>query len=258
MKKVFLVPFKNFRAMEEISGNRRRKLRWGNDIVSKSLFFIILIVFLLSSCVPSIKRGGEKKGCEWAEEYLQYYIVQQIKVKRFEKNLPSRLVILPASVTVGFLLNYLSQLTFILPLLAPTGYTPKGTEFKALLFKKALRYTPLHGTRLDRVDESVIADANFKVGLCYYHERNYAQASAFFESLLENDYWYYLGAENLFFLLGDCYYQLGMYDRSVKNFQSFLEYCSPRDERIDLVKSRIETINALYRKGLWGLEEEHQ
>lgn len=216
---------------------------------------MISAVFLISSCAPSLTRMGEKSGCEAAEEYLQYYIVQQIKVRRFEKNLPSRLVILPASITMGFLLNYLSQMTFFLPLLAPTGYTPKGTEFKALLFKKALRYTPLHGSRLDRVDESVIARANFEVGLCYYRHGNYAQASAFFESLLDNDYWYYIGADNLYFLLGDCYFQLGIYDRSVENFRSFLEHCSPSDDRIGLVKSRIETINALHRKGLWGLEE---
>lgn len=227
-----------------------------HQMSSKLIFVMMLTAILFSSCTPSIRRVGEKSGCEAAEEYLQYYIVQRIRVERFEKNLPSRLLILPVSVTMGFLLNYLSQMNFVLPILAPAGYTPKGIEFKALFFKKAVRYTPLNGSRLDRVEESVIANANFDVGLCYYSHGNYAQASAFFESLFDNDYWYYIGADNLYFLLGDCYFQLGMYDRSVKNFQRFLEFCIPSDDRIGLVKSRIETIKGLQKKGLWGLEEE--
>ena len=211
-------------------------------------------MLFIASCAPSLQEIGREQGCEVAEEHLQAYIVREIRNERFERNLPYRLAMLPFSVTFGYIFNYIGQLNFVLPLLSPTGYSLEGTEFGALLLENVLTYSPLRGSRLDKLDNSVIARAQFEVGMCYYETENYAQASAFFEDLLDGTYAQYVGVEYLFFLLGDCYYMLSLYERSIENYQCFLHYCSADDDRIPLVEQRIKTIEAIYKKGLWGIE----
>jgi hypothetical protein len=227
---------------------------------SKSILCLILAISMcvIASCAPSLRKIGRQQGCEIAEDHLQTYIVQDIRQERFKKNLPYRAVLLPLSVTLGFFLNYLGQLSVILPVLAPTGATLGGGEVKAPLIQQAITYSPFKGTRLDRVDDSVIANANFDLGMCYYQSENWSQASSFFESLLDSHYSQYIGEENLLFLLGDCYYMLSLFDRSAEDYRKFMDYCRQNDDRIPLVQQRIKVIEAMSKKGLWGMENEEE
>jgi len=219
-------------------------------------FLLAAGMLITAACAPSLQKVGRQQGCDIAEEYLPSYIVHDIKKERFKKNLPYRMVLLPISVTVGFLFNYLSQATVILPLIAPSGHKLLGNEFKALGLQQAISYTPLKGSKADHFDDSVIAHADFDVGYCYYQSGNYSKASSYFETLLGSSYAQYIGEQNLLFILGDCYYMLSLYDKSVDAYRKFLDYCSQEDDRIQLVNNRIKTIDALKKKGLWGIEHE--
>lgn len=223
--------------------------------VVSGLFLTVWILFA-SSCAPSLQRVGREQGCDVAEEYIHTYIVNDIREERFKRNLPYRAALMPLSVSLGLILNYISQTTIILPIIAPTGLRLIGSEFKALGLQQAVTYSPLKGSKLDRVDDSVIAHANFDLGMCYYESGNFAQASTYFENLLHSSYAQYIGEQNLLFLLGDCYYMLSLYDRAVDSYKRFMDYCRQDDDRIPLVKQRIKAIDALHKKGLWGIEQE--
>lgn len=225
------------------------------NVTQKANVIFITVMFSFTCCAPTLREIGREQGCYAAEEYAGLYIERKVRRERLKSDLPYRVALLPLSVTVGFLFNYIGQLEFIVPLFAPTGFSLDGTDFGALYLGNVATYSPLHGTRLDEIDDSVIAFANFDIGMCYYEEDNFAQASAFFENLAGSKYGRYVGKENLFFLLGDCYYMLGMYDAAINNYRLFLEYSAHNDNRNELVKKYMKTIDVLDKKGLWGIEE---
>ena len=212
------------------------------------LLFTLALAIFLSSCAPSLRKIGRRDGCDAAEEYLQAYIVRDIKQVRFQRNLPYRVALLPLSLTVGFLLNYFVQVFNIVPAVASHSSSLNGPLVQALFIEKAATYSPFKGKKLDKLDDSIIAGADFDVGRCYYESGDYSQASTYFEELLHSNYRQYIGEENLLFLLGDCYYMLSIYDRAVFDYRKFLEYCHQNDERIPLVKERIKMIEALSKR----------
>ena len=219
------------------------------------LFLIItLSASLAGSCAPTIQDVGRREGCEAAEERLAYFAEREIRIRRFKDDIKLRLTLAPLSFGLGIISNYLLQATFIIPALAPGGYSMRGDEISAIGLKKALAYTRLRGSRLDAVDDKAIAKMTFEVAMCYYENENWNQASTYLEGLRGSKYELYIGEENILYCLGRCYYMLGLYDSSIESYRNFLKVAPILDFRRGQVNRSIRTIETLSKKGLWGLE----
>ena len=213
----------------------------------------VLVVVLVSACTPAVRKAGRKEGCASVEEKLAYYMEREVRKRRFKVDIKYRVVLVPISLTVGFFANYFMQAIFILPVLAPEGFPLEDYQIEALGLGRALTYRHLQGSRLDKVDDSAIAFVTYEVGMCYYEEGNYAQASTFFESLLGTNYAYYVGEDNLLYPLGKCYYNLEEYDAALANYRRFMKVAPKLDTRRRAVTRSIRNIEAMQQKKLWGM-----
>ncbi len=196
------------------------------------------------------------EGCEAIEGKIAYFAEREIRRRRFADDIKRRLALLPISLGLGAMANYLLQATYILPAIAPEGFKIEGNEIKIISIYNVITYTRLHGSRLDRIDNEAIAFVTFEVGMCYFENEDWGQAANYFENLRESIYELYIGEENLLILLGECYYMLGLYNKSLANYRCFLKVSSPDDHRRGRVKRQIRTIETLMKKGLWGMEGE--
>jgi len=227
----------------------------GDTLKKLLLRLVILLAMMGAACSSTIMEVGRREGCKAAERKLAYYTEREIRRRRFKDDIKRRLALAPISFGLGAIARYLMHATYILPALAPEGFELKGDEIGAVKLKRVLSYSRLHGSSLDEIDNTAMARTSFEVGICYYRNKDWVQAAAAFESLNETIYALYIGEENVFILLGHCYFMLGLYDKSIDNYQQFLRFSLREDHRRESVSRILRTIEVIQKKGLWGLEK---
>lgn len=211
----------------------------------KSLLASLLTVFILvESCAPALRQRAEHEGCDRAAERIAFHAEERIRRARFLENLKMRAALAPFTIVLGVLGNYLLNAVYVLPAVAPEGFKLKKKRIGAIGLERALHYTSVTGTRLERLEDEAIARTIFDVGMCYYRHEDWARAARYFEELRGGVYGIYIGAEKLLFLLGNCYYMMGQYDRALQCYREFLRAAPPRRPRRKFVRRRIEEITA--------------
>jgi len=211
----------------------------------KSLLAGLLAVLILTSAgapFPPPPAGADK--CDRAAREVARHAERRIRRDIFLENLKRRLILVPFTIIVGVVGKYLMEAVYVLPAIAPEGFKlKKKKRLKAIGLERALHYSGVTGTRLERLEDKAIARTIFDVGMCYYRHENWSEAARYLEELRSSDvYEIHVGREKLLFLLGECYYMAGRRSDALKCYREFLRFAPPLYPGRKLARRRIDEL----------------
>ncbi len=208
------------------------------------LFFagVLSASILVGSCAPSLQEIGKRKGCDKAAQNLAFYAEKRIRRARFLEESKRRAALAPLTLVLGVVANYLLQAVYVLPAIAPEGFKLKKKRLGAIGLERALHYTSITGTRLERLEDKAIARTIFDVAMCYYSNREWPKAVVYFEKLRGSVYRLHIGRAKLLLLLGNCYYMMEKDEKALECYREFLQVAPSNHPRSGPVRNRIEEV----------------
>jgi len=214
-------------------------------LVKFFLASVLSVSIFVNSCAPSLHEVAKRSGCKQAERKISYYAERRIRWLKFREDFKRRAMLAPVSLTLGLLANYLLRVTYVLPAIAPEGFQLDKKNINAIGLNRALHYSNVKGTWMEKLEDKTIARTIFDVGMCYFRNGDWSRAAHHFEKLRGAVYKIYVNECDLLFSLGNCYYMLERYGEALNCYREFIRITPGHDPRKNKARCRIDKMSPL-------------